>query len=592
LHLFYGKRFRRNVVSSDKIYVDKGLSFCIICSMFIRVNKTPNSPRKSIQIVESIRCGNKVKQRIVHYVGIANDDEEEQKLKDYGQELIAKFIAKREKEAAQLSLLPISEEDTLQHVKTKLGRKKRKRIEDILPPSKVALNEIIEQDRIVEGIHEVGNVIYNTLGYDTILQKRDDNILRDLVLTRLAHPASKYKSQRILHKQFGKEHDLDAIYRMMDKVYGRIDAIKTCTFEHVRSLFPNKVDLVLFDVTTLYFESTEVDELRNFGYSKDCRFNTTQVVLALATNKDGLPIGYELFEGNKAEVKTLVAAIAHWKTLFDIGEVCFVGDRAMFTRDNLSILEANNYKYIVAAKLRSLPEESQEKVLDENNYQPTILKNEFAWINELEHEGRRLIVSYKKRRALKDIKEREQVLNKIKKLIGKKGSTRKLISNSGVKKFTHTDEASRTVIDDERVAADALWDGLHGLITNIKNDTAESIIARYAQLWIIEESFRINKHLLKIRPIFHWKPERVHAHIAICYMAFAVLRHLQYRIALTQKISPEVIIEELMQVQASIHMHKRTKDLYRVPGKFTNEARKIYKALDIVRSEDATVYIT
>lgn len=560
--------------------------------MYIRVKTTPNSPRKSIQIVEGVRSGNKVKQKIVHHVGIALDEREEQRLKDYAQQLIAKIETQRANEAQQTSLLPVSEQDMLDHVKNKLGRKKRKRIEDILPPSQVRLDEIKEQDRIVEGIHEVGNAVYDMLGYNNILQKRDDNILRDLVLSRIANPASKYKSQRILSNQFGKEHDLDAIYRMMDKLYEQIDNVKRSTFEHMHSLFPHKVDLVLFDVTTLYFESTEVDDLRNFGYSKDCRFNTTQVVLALATNENGLPIGYELFEGNKAEVRTLGQSIEHWKNIFNIGSVCFVGDRAMFTRDNLAILEANGYNYIVAAKLRGLSEDIQAKILDDNNYKPTILKNEFAWINELKYEGRRLIVSYKKQRAIKDNKEREQILNKIKKLIGTKGQTRKLISNQGVKKFTHTDESSKTILDEDRIAADALWDGLHGVITNLKDDKAETIIARYARLWIIEESFRIKKHILKVRPIFHWKPQRVHAHIALCYMAFAILRHLQYRVALTQKISPEIIIEELLQVEASIHIHKRTKDLYRVPGKFTNTARKIYKAMDLARSEDATVYIT
>jgi len=263
--------------------------------MYIRVKTTPNSPRKSIQIVEGERVGNKVKQKIVHYVGIAMDEREEQQLKDYAQHLIAKIEAKRLNEATQTSLLPVSESEMLNHVKNKLGRKKRKRLEDILPPSEVRLDEIKEQDRIVEGVHEIGSVVYDMLGYNTILQKRDDNILRDLVLTRLTNPVSKYKSQRILSKQFGKEHEVNSIYRMMDKLYDNIDKIKQCTFEHMRSLFPNKVDLVLFDVTTLYLESTEVDEIRNFGYSKDCRFNTTQVVLALATNEDGLPIGYELF---------------------------------------------------------------------------------------------------------------------------------------------------------------------------------------------------------------------------------------------------------------------------------------------------------
>ena len=99
----------------------------------------------------------------------------------------------------------------------------------------------------------------------------------------------------------------------MDKLYEQIDEVKKHTFEQTQSLFPEKVDLVLFDVTTLYFETTETDDLRKFGYSKDCKFNTTQVVLALATNQDGLPIGYELFEGNKAEVTTLAAAIESWK---------------------------------------------------------------------------------------------------------------------------------------------------------------------------------------------------------------------------------------------------------------------------------------
>src|SRR5581483_6318457 len=117
--------------------------------------------------------------------------------------------------------------------------------------------------------------------------------------------------------------------------------------------------------TTLYFESTDTDELRNFGYSKDHRSNTTQVVLALATNSQGLPIGYELFEGNKAEVSTLVAAIESWKKIFNINKVCFVGDRAMFSQKNLQLLDQINYSYIVAAKLKTLPQDFIDKVFEE-----------------------------------------------------------------------------------------------------------------------------------------------------------------------------------------------------------------------------------
>ena len=131
---------------------------------------------------------------------------------------------------------------------------------------------------------------------------------------------------------------------------------------------------------------------------------------------------------------------------------------------------------------------------------------------------------------------------------------------------------------------------MHGVITNIKDDSPASIIARYSRLWVIEESFRVNKHTLQMRPIFHFKENRIHAHIAICYMTFTVLRHIQYRANLMQKISIDQILDELRDVQASIYVHKKTKDKYRVPSHFSNEARKIYKAFNLERSLDATIY--
>jgi len=160
-----------------------------------------------------------------------------------------------------------------------------------------------------------------------------------------------------------------------------------------------------------------------------------------------------------------------------------------------------------------------------------------------------------------------------------------------VKKFVTKDESAVVNLDQDKIEEAEQWDGLHGIITNITDDTAESLLARYSRLWVIEESFRVNKHTLQMRPIFHFKPERIHAHIAICYMTFSVLRHIQYRVNLTQKISMDTILDELLNVQASIHIHKRTKDRYRLPGYFSNEARKIYKAFGLERSLDASIYL-
>ena len=559
--------------------------------MFIRVNRTPNSPRKSIQICETYRKDGKVKQRIVHYVGVAIDEEEAEKLKAYGKELIAKITLKREAESKQQSLFPLDEQTVVEGIKNNRGRPPKKAIEDILPPSEVRLDEIVEESRIVEGVHEVAGKMFDELYGELFKNKRLTARMKDIVLSRLVEPSSKHRAQKLLAQRFGKVHELDSLYRMMDKVYGEIGRIKQRTFEKTQALLPGKVDLLLFDVTTLYFESTTTDELRDFGYSKDHRFNTTQVVLALATNQDGLPVGYELFEGKCAEVKTLLKAIASWRKHFTIEGVCFVGDRAMFSKDNLALLEKHHCQYIVAAKLKRLPKPLKAELFDEQYYRTALLKDQLAWIGEFEHLDARLIVSYKSKRALKDQKDRQKIVDKITKVLGQKGNPSKLISNTGVKQFITKDENASIALDEDKIAAASEWDGLHGVITNIKTEAAERILARYAQLWRIEESFRVNKHTLKMRPIYHWKPERIHAHIALCYMTFAVLRHLEYRVHLTQKISVSQILDELMQVQASIYIHKKTKDRYRLPGHFTHAARKIYKTFQLERSLDAEIYL-
>jgi transposase len=556
--------------------------------MYIRRKKSPNSPRQSIQIVEGYRdnLGN-VKQRIVRHLGVFVDEVEEAKLVALAEDLIIKITAEREAASSQGNLFNAIS------TAPKKGRPARKSIADIIPVSNVKLEDIVEDHRIVEGVHEVAGYVYDQMNFNQILsKKRDSEILKDMVLARMVAPNSKRGLAHFLREQFDIEHDLDATYRMMDKLHKQIPRIKELCFNNTLALIPNKeINLVFFDVTTLYFESTEVDDLRAFGYSKDHRFNTTQLVLALATNEDGLPLGYELFSGNTAEVKTLLAAIKSWESFIKVHDICFVADRAMFSKANLEALDASGYNYIVAAKLKSLKNCQKEEILNSDNYQPTIMGGDFAWIAEFEHEGKRLITSYKSKRAMNDQKERQNILAKIQKTIGQKGSTKKLISNSGVKKYTSSDDSS-TYLDEDKIAQDVLWDGLHGVITSDKNINPNEAIAKYARLWVIEQAFRINKHNLQMRPIFHWNPHRIEAHIAMCYMSFALLKQIEYKVALTQKISINNIVESLIGVQASILKHTKTGDLYRLPGAIKNDARKIYKTFNIKRSEKAEIYLT
>lgn len=563
--------------------------------MFLRVTTSPNSPRKSVRVVESIREGFKVKQKMLLHVGIATDESEIEKLKKIGMEFIAEEQIRRSSDSSQGDLFnKETAKERLETIKRKLstkklGRKPTIKLENVTAEDKISLADLVEEKRVIEGLHEVAGKMFDKIGYQSLCKyKTDAELLKDLVLMRLANPTSKLKTKEILSNRFSKLHDLDSIYRLMDKLYPKISEIKKKTFEITQKILPDSVDLIFFDCTTLYFESVSTDEIREFGYSKDHRFNTTQVVLALATNSDGLPIGYELFEGNKAEVKTLLACLESWKKIFNIESVCFVADRAMMSDDNLKMLEEEKYHYIVAAKLRSLPQNLISNIFETKNYKPEAINEGFGWVGEFEYKNRRLVVSYKTDRARRDAHQREQIINKLKKRIGEKGSTKKLISNQGVKKYTRTDE-SITVLDHSKIDQDSAWDGLHGVITNLREETAGTILARYARLWKIEESFRINKHTLSMRPIYHFKPERIKTHIAICFMAFSVLRHMEYHIKLTQKISLDVMLDELMHVQASYYRHGPTGKLYRMPGKFSQNASKIYKSFQVERNNHAQV---
>lgn len=587
--------------------------------MFVRAKNTPNSPRRSIQVVENIRDSKKgkVHQKIIRYVGIAMDDAEETKLRAIGMDYIAKIQAAEEAD----SLFPRSEGEVLKELesqgKKKLGRKPRKKIEDVLPVDQVNLDMIVEECRVIDGVHEVAGHLYEELNYGMILKnEKYAKTLKDLVLCRISNPASKLATSTLLKRYYMKEHDIDSIYRTMDHVFNKIDDIRLATFKSTASLTLEEIDIVFFDVTTLHFESLEVDELRKFGCSKNFRFNTTQVVLALATNTDGLPIGYELFEGNKAEVKTLIETIDEWKKKFQIKDVCFIGDRAMFSEANLKAMEEKNYKYIVAAKLRSLPEFMQEKFMQEGNYVKATVVQDLSWVGEFHYHKddialleaqeatpsviatyrnhiknnakRRFVVSYNTKRARHDHQKRKSLLEKVGKQLHQTDNTAKLVSNAALKKYTSSNGKSQTALDPAKVEEDAKWDGFHGVITNIEKGTLDlaSILAQYRRLVKIEECFRISKTTLKMRPIYHFKPERIRAHVAICYMAFALVRQLEYRVKLLKKLSLSSIIEELNSVQSSIYIHKKTKDRYRMPGSFSNEARKIYTAIGVNRNLD------
>ena len=550
-------------------------------------------------MVESSRTGGKVSQRIVRHIGIALDEQEETKLRAMAQEFISRTLTERLNDGALF--------DTELQAVRQVGRPRRQTLASVAPPDQVRLSDVVEVARRVEGPHEVLGHLFDYLHFDKILGPSGTAMLRDLVIARVMAPGSKRDSAAQLDAHYGRTYPLDRLYRMMDALHERLDRLKKIVLEATVSLSGGSVQVMLFDITTLYFESVDADTLRRFGYSKDQKYHCTQVVLALATDSDGLPIGYELFPGNTAEVNTLLACMKDWQRTLQVERVSFVADRALCSQANLAALEAAPWSYVVAMPLRRrLKEAEQAQVLNTALAAPCEVEGDLVWVREFTWQGRRLIVTYSSQRAHKDRTDRQALLDRLVAKLGPgdkpdpatgeikpaKPNAKKLITNAGYLRYIEpaTGGGGAFVLDEDRIAHDAAWDGLHAIVTNDHTSSAKELLSRYRRLWVIEESFRTLKNGLAVRPIYHFKPERIAAHIGLCYLAFALSRHAQQRIKLAQgAISLERIRAALHGVQASIVQHKTTQAKYRLPSAFSHEASRIYKAFAIKRNLDVQI---
>lgn len=538
--------------------------------MFLRVKKKTEN-RWQVQVVESARVGEKVMQKIVRNVGTAYSLKELEDFKKLGEVIIVEM---KNKLKPVLSFLNPNDFHAPQ-------KRKKPQCEKL-----VDVHQLREEKRINEGFTDIFSRIYDDVGFAKVFNKPSINsIIQSTVIARIADPKSKLATLKLLNIKFDIKIPFMSIYRAMDKLQSKEQEVKQIIAQKSLGLFKEKVDVLFFEVTTLYFESIIADEIKNFGFSKDCKFKEVQVVLALITTKDGLPITYELFAGNTFEGHTFTQTIEKLKSQFSVDDFVFVADRAMFSKDNLDYMEENNLKYVVAARLKSLPTKKQNEILARQS--PSSNDSERPdWIEEFDHQNRRLIVSYNSKRAKKDHADRQRLIDRlVKKTNNGKIKIKELIPNYGTKKFIQVD-GGEAKINDLRIEADAQWDGLHGVITNCPNEmSATKILERYRDLWQIEEAFRVNKHSLKMRPIFHWTPRRIKAHVLICFMAYTLSKYALFELKKKENISLEQLRDILEAAESTIVRDLDTSDRYVIPAKLTDQIKKTYAAFGLKRSD-------
>ena len=487
--------------------------------MFIRIKTTPNSPRRSVQLVEGVRDGAKVRQRIVRHIGVAEDAGELDRLRKLGEYIKATL----ERKARQPTLFAPEKiaEKVIRAGREGDGRK-------TLP---VDLKQLAEEQRLITGVHEVYGEMYRLLGFDKLLARTryraSHDALFHVVMARIANPDSKRGSVRRLEEDFGVRLSLEKVYRMMDRLDPEtIGRLRTSVDAASRTLLPEPVSVLFFDCTTLAFTTTVDDALRQHGFSKDGKHQDSQVLLALMVSREGLPISYEVFPGATYEGHSLLPVLRDLRQRHRVERMVCVADRGMLSADNLGAMDRAGNGYVVGARLRALPAALHKKILDVGAYNP-LAGTKGRLVGEWDHNGRRLIVVWCPKRARKDAHERSRAVKRTLARLARSSNPKELLSNDGSKRFIAVVGDAQLTVDRAKVAEAARWDGLAGVITNLHDTPAADVLAHYHGLWQVEQAFKELKHDLAIRPIFHQREDRIEAHIFVSFVAYCLLLTLK-----------------------------------------------------------------
>jgi hypothetical protein len=469
--------------------------------VFVRKKKN-RSGSVSVQVIDKSRA-----YRVVKTIGSSKDPDQIRRM----YELARLFIARQNK---QYSLFPKDQQDNAA----------------VLDFARSVQNS---QVRTV-GPELILGRIFDHIGFGAI----GERLFRDIVIARLVYPTSKAKTVDYLCRYQGKTISTQSIYRFLDRLNAQYALqAQQIAYEHSLSIL-KQITVVFYDMTSLYFESEDEDDLRKIGFSKDGKFQNPQIMLGLLVGINGYPIAYDIFEGNTFEGKTLLPVLRRIERKYGFGKPVVVADAAMLSNENLQSLEQGQFPFIVGARIRNEPQPVQEEILRRCSG----LHDGKSIV--IEKDGtHRLIVSYSDKRARKDVQNRQRGLKKLRRKVHSGRLTKEHLNNRGYNKFLRLDGEVKIEIDEAKIAQAARWDGLKGYLTNTDH-SPESVIETYGQLWHVEKAFRISKTDLRIRPMYHYRRRRIEAHVLIAFVAYTIYKELERRLGEGQlPISPQRAIE-------------------------------------------------
>lgn len=412
-------------------------------------------------------------------------------------------------------------------------------------------------------------------------------VLMLMIGERINEPGSKLQSHFNQSEYIGfgeKEIPLHHFYRTIDILSKEESLIKEHIFTQQHNLFSTVLDVVFYDVTTLYFESQveQDDALRHKGYSKDGKAHKTQVVLGLLVDKNRNPITYQIYQGNTYEGGTMIDALKEMRNQFNIDRVIAVADSAMIDKDNRDFMVENEIDYIIGDSIKSIVLKVREKLINKENHKS--VKGLFTYA-ETEYKGRRLICTYSEKRAHKDAYERQKLIDKANRWLSQPSKYKQVKKRGAGRFISTTDEGTPLELDKEKIEQDARFDGFKALSTTTDLDI-ETILSKYRDLFEVEHTFRTLKSQLEIRPVFHWTDKRIRGHILMCFIAFTFINRLKN----TTRLQYRAIVKAIDKMQVSeIKDNNNNNNLY-LRAKVDDDQQIIIDKLGLKIPNDTTPY--
>lgn len=496
-------------------------SFIVCGAMFVRLKKVNSAGRSYsyLHIVENFREGGRVRQRVIGTLGRLEELQEKGDLERVITQLVEHCPAVRLLRAETAGQLRV--------------------VRDQLWGPVLIFERLWEELGLPELLRRAGR----RCGFDLERQ------LFAQVLQRFLEPGSDLAGSKWVATVHGRgfgEMKLMNFYRALSLVWKHKEEIEESLYRRGLDLFNRELDVVFFDTTSTYFEGTKLAPWARLGKSRGHRPDHLQLVVGVVLRRDGMPVCCEIWPGNMADVKTLLPVVEAMKKRFGIRRVVLVCDRGMVSVANLKALERARFEYIVGMKMRGLVEVRDEVLGRAGRYQQV---NEKLQVKQVRVGRRRYVVCFNPEEASKDRRDREAILEKIRKKLSS-GGVKALIANRGYRRYLKF-KSGAAQIDEKRVREDERYDGKYVLRTTAELPATEVAMA-YKELCWIERLWRELKDVVEVRPVYHWiKKDNVRGHIFVCFLSLYLAALLRKKLAAAGLCIPwDEIIRDLSSVRA------------------------------------------